>query len=355
MRATGAQITLLTKTVLLSMMHWVANQQHVVSPITTAKAGELPVRGATASNIYKGFTTEREPMALLEELYDVFKLLKSRTEDSIALLKANVETKISDVEKQLLANTETHTNLVDRLHTLEANREERQNRITTVETRLSAIEECIGDNYLAEVRRFIDQHDVEQANLENKLHDLGEHLTRTSAHRVAHEDGMASVKDALTSQIVGIEDRLDTPSVTNVSEIQNFDFILHRIEARLRGDGPNRAQLDVNPISLHTDINSIELPAHEGAACGVSLRLAANATAETADFKVAGEAMAGSYGSAAAAALKDQNAVLFTEDACTYLEHEPGDAPRDTVNRNFEELAPISHELTSRTCYPIAE
>jgi len=165
MRATGAQITLLTKTVLLSMMHWVANQQHVVSPITTAKAGEPPVRGATASNIYKGFTTEREPMALLEELYDVFKLLKSRTEDSIALLKANVETKISDVEKQLLANTETHTNLVDRLHTLEANREERQNRITTVETRLSAIEECIGDNYLAEVRRFIDQHYVERPTL----------------------------------------------------------------------------------------------------------------------------------------------------------------------------------------------
>jgi len=196
---------------------------------------------------------------------------------------------------------------------------------------------------LAEVRRFIDQHDVERANLENKLHDLGEHLTRTSAHRVAHEDGMASLKDALTSQFVGIEDRLDKLSVTSASEIQNLHFILNRMEARLRGDGLNRAQLDVYPISSHTDINSIELPEHKGAECGVLLRLAAKALAEAADFKVAGEAMAGSHGSAAAAALTDHNA-----DACAYLEDEPGDKPRDTVNRNFEKLAPL-------TCYPIAE
>jgi len=333
--------------------------KHAIAATTRAET-ERPAQVTKAPHMGKGFSTERDPMSSAEEMYDVIKLLKSRTEESIAQLKANVEAKFGTVEHRWVISTESHSNLVARVHTLEKHQVENQQVTATTGSRLSVIEERIAGNHFAEVYRLIDQNHVKHnkdaanltANLENKLHEFGERLSQVSAHRAAHEEGMASLKDALTSQLADIEERLHTLSVATDSKIANFHFILHRMEARLREDRVNRAQLDVNPISACTDIN-YEFPEHEGAACGVALRLAAKALADAVDLQVPVETMVGLYGSAADSAPKD--AALSKEDACTDLEHELGEAAHGTVNQHFEELAPLDRDLITRTCFPIAE
>jgi len=337
--------------------------KHAIAEATKAET-ERPAQITNAPHLRRGFSTERGPRSSVTDMYDVINLFKSRLEESIAQLKANVEAKFGNVEYRWVVSTESHSNLVDRVHALEKDQEEHQKVMATIGSRLSVIEERIGGNPLAEVYQLIDQNTVEQhkeaenltANLENKLHDLGERIIQISAYRAAHEQGMASLKDAVTSQLADIEERLDTLSATSDSKITNFHFILNRMECRLRENRVNRAQLDVNPISARPDINSSKFTEHDGAACGVALCLAAKALADAVDLQVPVERMAGWYESASDSAdSAPKDAALSEEDACTNLEHELGDATHGTVHQAFEELAPLNLDLITRTCFPIAE
>jgi len=296
-------------------------------------------QAARTAQICQGASVEKDYISLVEEIHDAMNQLKAQHEACIAQLSASSEAKFCTVEQCLREIAESNGKLTDMLKAVAATREENLKMMAAVEIRLSAIETCIGDTTLAEIRKLIDQHNVE-------------HKEETpAAHGVAHQEDMKNLKGALACQPAAIQGYFDALNVTNMAKTDNLYFVLKRMEARLSEDSFNHTQPHAEPLSM----NSIALSEHDGAACGAALRLAARALAEAVDLTVPAEVMAGSFGPTAIAAQVDQSAVLSQEDADVYLEREPVDIPHASISQTHGELALPDHDLMTSTCHPIPQ
>jgi len=294
---------------------------------------------ASTAPICQGTRVEKDHISLVEEIHEAIKQLKSQHEACIAQVSASVEAKFCSVEQRLLEIAESNAKLTDMLNAIGATREENLKMMAAVDSKLSAIETCIGGTTLAEIHEPLDEHNVE-------------HEEETpAAHRVAQQEDMRNLKNALACQPATIQDRLDALNVKSTAKTDHLHFVLKSVEARLSEDRFNHTQPHADPLS----INSIALPEHDGAACGEALRLAARALAEAVDLTVPAAVMAGSFEPAATAAQEDQSAVLSQEDADVYLEHEPGNIPHASISQTPGELAPPDDILMTSTCHPIPE
>jgi len=294
---------------------------------------------ARAARICQGASVEKDHISLGEEFYEAIKQLKAQLEACVAQVSSSVEAKFCSVQQRLLEIAESNVKLTDMLNSIGATREENLKMLAAVESRLSAIETCITGTTLAEIHTPIDQHNVE-------------HKEETpAAHRVAQQEDMKIVRDALACQPAAIQDHFDALNVRSTAEIDHLHFVLKGMEARRSEDGFNHTQPHAEPLT----INSIAPPEHDGAACGAALRLAARALAEAVDLTVPVEAMAGSFEPATTAAQEDQSAVQSQEDADIYHENDRGNIPHASIRQTYEALAPPDHDLMTRTCHPIPE
>jgi len=291
------------------------------------------------AQICQGASVEKDHISLVEEIHEAIKQLKVQHEACIAQVSASVEAKFCSVEQRLLEIAESNAKLTDMLNAIGATREENLKMMAAVESRLSAIETCIGGTTLAEIHKLIDQHNVK-------------HKVETpAAHRVAQQEDMNNLKDALACQPAAIQGNFDAQNVTSTAEIDHLHSVLKRMKAGLFEDRFNHTQPHPEPLS----ISSIALPEHDGAACGVALRSAARALAEAVDPSGPAEIKVGSFEPAATAAQEYQSAVLSQEDADVDLGHEPGSILHASSSQTHGELAPPDHDLMTSTCHPIPE